>query len=79
MPGLSVEPLALDPGRATFDLNLLSWEEPDALAGQWEYSTALFERRTLERMAGHLCRLLEEAVRQPDAQLSRLPMLSEGY
>jgi amino acid adenylation domain-containing protein len=77
MPGLGVEPLALDPGRATFDLTLLSWEEPDALAGQWEYSTALFERSTLERMAGHLCRLLEEAVRQPDARLSGLPMLSE--
>ncbi|HVG64400.1 MAG TPA: amino acid adenylation domain-containing protein [Hyalangium sp.] len=76
LPGLGVEPLALDPGRATFDLTLLSWEEPDALAGQWEYSTALFERSTLERMAGHLCRLLEEAVRKPDAPISRLPMLS---
>jgi amino acid adenylation domain-containing protein len=77
LPGLGVEPLALDPGRATFDLTLLSWEEPDTLAGQWEYSTALFERSTLERMAGHLCRLLEEAVRQPDARLSGLPMLAE--
>ncbi|KFE71961.1 hybrid non-ribosomal peptide synthetase/type I polyketide synthase [Hyalangium minutum] len=77
LPGLDMEPLALDPGRATFDLTLLSWEDHDALAGQWEYSTALFDPSTLERMAGHLCRLLEGAVRQPDARLSGLPMLGE--
>jgi amino acid adenylation domain-containing protein len=77
LPGLGVAPLALDPGRAPFDLTLLSWEEPDTLAGQWEYSTALFERSTLERMAGHLCRLLEGAVRKPDARLSGLPMLAD--
>ncbi|HYH99199.1 non-ribosomal peptide synthetase, partial [Hyalangium sp.] len=77
LPGLGVEPLAVDPGRAPFDLTLLSWEEPDTLAGQWEYSTALFEQSTLERMAGHLCRLLEGAVKQPDARLSGLAMLGE--
>jgi amino acid adenylation domain-containing protein len=77
LPGLRVEPLAIDPGRAPFDLTLLSWEEPDMLAGQWEYSTALFERSTLERMAGHLCRLLEGAVSQPDEKLWHLPMLGQ--
>ena len=60
LPGLGVEPLAVDPGRATFDLTLCSWEETDTIGGQWEYSTALFERSTLERMAGHLIRLLRE-------------------
>ncbi|MFL5347180.1 MAG: amino acid adenylation domain-containing protein [Hyalangium sp.] len=77
LPGLGVEPLGVDPGRATFDLTLFSWEESDTLAGQWEYSTALFERSTLERMAGHLCRLLERALQQPDARLSALPMLGD--
>ncbi|MDY7228257.1 amino acid adenylation domain-containing protein [Hyalangium sp. s54d21] len=77
LDGLGVEPLDLDPGRAPFDLTLLSWEEADTLAGQWEYATALFDRSTLERMAGHLCRLLEGAVRQPDALLSGLPLLAE--
>jgi amino acid adenylation domain-containing protein len=75
--GLGVEPLAVDLGRAQFDLTLISWEEPDTLAGQWEYSTALFEQSTLERMAGHLSMLLERAVRQPDAKLWELPMLEE--
>ncbi len=77
LPGLEVEPLALDPGRAPFDLTLLSWEEAEGLGGQWEYCTALFERSTIERMAGHLRRLLEGAVRQPDERISRLPMLGE--
>ncbi|WP_224247833.1 non-ribosomal peptide synthetase/type I polyketide synthase [Hyalangium gracile] len=77
LPGLEVEPLAYDPGRSTFDLTLFSWEEADTLGGQWEYSTALFERGTLERMAGHLRRLLEGAVRQPDARISSLPLLGE--
>ncbi len=77
LPGLEVAPLGVDPGRSTFDLTLFSWEDADTLGGQWEYSTALFERSTLERMAGHLSRLLQGAVRQPDARLSGLPLLGE--
>ncbi len=77
LSGLGVEPLDLDPGRAPFDITLVNWEEPDAIAGQWEYSTALFERSTIERMSGQLGRLLEGAIRQPEAKLSGLPMLGE--
>jgi acyl carrier protein len=38
----------------------------------------LFERRTIERLAAHFCKLLEEIVGQPDAHVSELELLGEA-
>ncbi|RKH62715.1 amino acid adenylation domain-containing protein [Corallococcus interemptor] len=44
----------------------------------WEYNRDLFDRSTMERMAGHFLRLLEAAVASPGTAVSRLPMLSDA-
>ena len=43
----------LDTATAKFDLTLSLTERPEGLQGALEYATDLFERATIERMAGH--------------------------
>jgi amino acid adenylation domain-containing protein len=69
--------LELDPGVSRFDL-LIDLEERDGrLVGGIEYTAALFDRATVERLAGHLLVLLEGAVESPDLRLSALPLLRD--
>ncbi|MFK0167153.1 condensation domain-containing protein, partial [Rhizobium sp. NPDC090279] len=77
LSGLVAEPLTAPWEVAKFDLTLQLEEgsEGDLLA-ELEYATALFDRATIERMAGHYVRLLEHAAADPEAQLSRLELLS---
>ncbi|WP_253895672.1 non-ribosomal peptide synthetase/type I polyketide synthase, partial [Corallococcus exercitus] len=75
-PGLRMELLEVDAGTAHFDLGLLLTETPDGLRGSIEYSTDLFERDTVARLAGHLRVLMEAAVAGPDVPLSALPWLT---
>ncbi|SEN38736.1 Phosphopantetheine attachment site, partial [Stigmatella aurantiaca] len=42
-----------------FDLALMTFEQGDGLAGFCDYSTELYEEETIQRMLGHLTRLLE--------------------
>ncbi|MCY1047015.1 amino acid adenylation domain-containing protein [Corallococcus sp. bb12-1] len=76
-PGLLVEALELPTHTSKFDLTLALTETPEGLSGTFEYATALFEPRTVERMADHFRRLLEGALHQPDASIHALPWLSE--
>ncbi|MFB1481089.1 non-ribosomal peptide synthase/polyketide synthase, partial [Corallococcus sp. RDP092CA] len=75
-PALGMELLEVDAGTAHFDLSLVLTETPDGLRGSIEYSTDLFERDTVARLAGHLRVLLEAAVTSPDEPVSRLPWLT---
>ncbi|RJS13574.1 non-ribosomal peptide synthetase, partial [Corallococcus sp. H22C18031201] len=59
MPGLSFQPLPLDGYSAKFDLTLALQESPRGLVGTLEYSTDLFEQRTIARMGEHLRILLD--------------------
>jgi amino acid adenylation domain-containing protein len=62
---------------AKFDLTLSVMEEPDGRLHCWfEYATALFDRATIERFTGHYVRLLESIVRDPDARIGDLELLS---
>ncbi|HVR97714.1 MAG TPA: condensation domain-containing protein, partial [Thermoanaerobaculia bacterium] len=78
LSGLTLEPLALEDETAKFDLTLVLAEREGGLAGTLSYSTDLFERATVERMAGHFGRLLTGAVETPDRRLSDLPLLAEA-
>ncbi len=75
LPGLTVERIHFDPGTAKLDLTLSLEEGPDGIHGTLEYSTDLFEAKTIDRMWGHYQRLLEGAVADPDLPISRIPML----
>ncbi|MGH7854253.1 MAG: amino acid adenylation domain-containing protein, partial [Candidatus Binatia bacterium] len=74
--GLTLEPFEIDGESAQFDLSLYLRERGGRLIGYLEYSTALFERATIERMAGHFEILLRGIVADPDRSIATLPLLS---
>ncbi|MFE7038368.1 amino acid adenylation domain-containing protein [Streptomyces atratus] len=77
LPGLEVEPFAVTLPDAKFDLSLMMSEGPaGSLRGTLEYRTDLFERDTVDRLAGHLGTLLEAVADAPGARLSQLCMLT---
>ena len=62
---------------ARFDLELFVTEHQDSLNAVFSYNVDLLTRDTVERIARHFCHLLENLVAQPDAAVSRLPILLE--
>ncbi|MEU9045986.1 MULTISPECIES: amino acid adenylation domain-containing protein [unclassified Kitasatospora] len=80
IPGLETELLTAGPAPAKFDLTLtLSTpaEPHDELIGAIEYRTDLFDRATVEAIAGHLVRLLGAVAADPEQPIGRLPLASE--
>ena len=65
-----------DAGTAAFDLSLDLWEDGQALTGRIEFSTDLFEERSIRGMAAHYCVLLERCFTRPDGRLSELNLLT---
>jgi len=71
-----------DPGRyrpvLEIDLQLQILDRPEGLAAHFTYSTDLFEAATIVRMAGHLRKLLDGIVENPDETVWRLPLLTNA-
>jgi amino acid adenylation domain-containing protein len=62
---------------ARFDLSMIVHDLPDgALHVNVGYATDVLDAATVERLMGHLQTLLEAGARNPDQQLSRLPILT---
>ncbi|HEX9940246.1 MAG TPA: amino acid adenylation domain-containing protein, partial [Longimicrobium sp.] len=78
LPGLQVGGLDSALGIAKYDLSLALTATAQGLRGELDYSTDLFERGTVERMLGHLERVLEQVAADADVRLSRLALLGEG-
>lgn len=76
LPGLRVSAEPLEWGAAKFDLSLELAETGSVFTGIFEYATDLFDRATIERMAGHFLTLLTGAATDPATEVSRLPMLT---
>ncbi|WP_457034393.1 non-ribosomal peptide synthetase, partial [Kitasatospora sp. P5_F3] len=80
-PGLDASLAPVNTGIAKFDLTLNLNEHrtpqgaPNGLNGILEFSTALFDRSTAERLMTWLVRLLEAAVTDPDQPLSTIDIL----
>jgi amino acid adenylation domain-containing protein len=77
LPGLRAEPYHVDWQSSKFDLSLFATE--DSVGGcqlLLEYCTDLFETETIDRMLGHFRVLIESICRNPDEQISQLPMLT---
>ena len=78
--GLQTRTRELGTDGAEFDLSLYTYAPgngPQARIEGWiEYSTALFDRTTVERLAGHLEQLAKAACAAPDQPVSTLPMLA---
>jgi amino acid adenylation domain-containing protein len=77
MPKLQQRIVDMDMGVARFDLTLIMDERPDGIQAFFEYDVDLFDRATIERMAGHLVTLLEGIAADPDRPIGKLPCISE--
>ncbi len=75
LPGLKIKELNVGTGTAKFDLMLSLEECGGKLGGVLEYSTDLFEERTIKRMLAHFETMLEGVVRRPESRISSLPLL----
>ncbi|MFC4547675.1 condensation domain-containing protein, partial [Paenactinomyces guangxiensis] len=76
IPGLTFRSYDLEWKTAKFDL---TWTvaEGETLELAVEYSTDLFKRSTIERMAQHFVHILEQVVDQRDIHLSDIELLTE--
>ncbi|HKH44755.1 MAG TPA: amino acid adenylation domain-containing protein, partial [Thermoanaerobaculia bacterium] len=80
---LEVRDLRLRPVRGTgaaakFDLALNLAEHDGGLGGAIEYATDLFDGTTIDRLIGHLERLLASFAASPERPLSEISVLSEA-
>ncbi|HVV01588.1 MAG TPA: amino acid adenylation domain-containing protein, partial [Verrucomicrobiae bacterium] len=75
---LDVEFLDVATDTAKFDLTFGLQETSEGLIARAEFNTDLFPRETVEKLLEHFEILLRGAVRQPDARVSELPLLSEA-
>jgi amino acid adenylation domain-containing protein len=66
----------LQRGNSKFDLRFDLWDTRDGVRGQLEYSSDIFEPATIARMAVHFHVLLQGIVANPDAPISRLPLMT---
>jgi amino acid adenylation domain-containing protein len=77
LPGLEVSEAGAELTSAKFDLSLMPKATAEGLRIGLNYSTDLFERGTVERMLGHLARVLEQVAADADLRLSELELLGE--
>jgi amino acid adenylation domain-containing protein len=76
LPGLVVEPLAVETGTSQLDLFLMLWEEGSGMGGRLEYGTDLFEADTMARLVGHYGTLLSSIAEDPERPIGSLALLS---
>ncbi len=77
IPGLDIQLMEEENVTAKFDLTLLIAKTDDGMVCTFEYSTELFEEKTIARMAGHFETLLSGMVSQPERRISELSLLSQ--
>jgi amino acid adenylation domain-containing protein len=78
LPGLQVESVPLESDAAKFDLAVSLREVDSRLEGSVSYARDLFDAATIERLAGHFCRLIEDAATHPDRRVWELELLGES-
>ena len=83
LAGLAVEPVELDRRESHFELILFAGERGGEAGGggldlRFRYDRDLFDRATVERLAGHLVGLLAAAAARPETPLDELPPADEA-
>jgi amino acid adenylation domain-containing protein len=76
LPGLTLASVAREQNSTQFDLALDVSDRGDRLQATLGYASALFDRTTIERWAGHYVQLLEAMVADATARVATLPLLS---
>src|SRR5262249_4552310 len=78
LPDLRLSGIASEVETAKFDLTLALAQTESGLVGSLSYNRDLFEAVTIQRMVGHLERMLESVVNDSEQSLFTIPMLSEA-
>jgi amino acid adenylation domain-containing protein len=78
IPGLSMAAVMPDSRIAKFDLSLNLAEDGAGFRGFFEYNSDLYDRETIEGLAGSFATLLDHALRDPDCPVDRLEVLSDA-
>jgi len=74
---LEIEPVFLTTGHSRFDLGVTAKQERDGRLGLWiEYSTELFSRSRMVRLAEHFQAVMEQAVTNPELRISEFRLLT---
>jgi amino acid adenylation domain-containing protein len=76
--GVPTMPFPIEQRTCQTDLELVVEEGDGTIEGVFRYNADLFDRATIERMAGHWQTLLAALVDDPDQRLSELPWLTEA-
>jgi amino acid adenylation domain-containing protein len=76
LEGVATQALPLPTQTAKFELSLSFAEAGGALHGELEYSTALFDRRSGQRLVAQVQTLLGAIVADPGQRITRLPLMS---
>ncbi|MCK4258962.1 MAG: amino acid adenylation domain-containing protein [Halanaerobiales bacterium] len=76
--GLKFSPYNYESKRSKFDLTVLAIEVVDDIKVDFEYSTKLFKRETIERMISHFRNILKVLVANPKVQLCEIDLLTEA-
>jgi hypothetical protein len=77
LPGLKLSPFPMPITRSKFDLAVFMVEGETGLTGDWLYSTDLFERASILRMAKHFETLVANAVASPESRLNAIDFLTQ--
>jgi amino acid adenylation domain-containing protein len=72
LAGLPMTPVRLESPVANFDLTLEMVEGQGALLGMFEYSSDLFDRPTIERLAGYFRRILLAVAAEPAVRVDEI-------
>ena len=78
LSGLTLSRMGIEDTITRFDLEVELSETAEGLKCTFVYNTDLFDRATIERMAGHYRMMLEGVAANPDQRLSELPLLTEA-
>jgi amino acid adenylation domain-containing protein len=74
---LTAADFSFDRKTSTLDLSLYVRETGEGLATWFEFNTDLFDKATIERLAGHYETLLRHVAAEPDGAIHLLPLLSD--
>ncbi|MDJ0840406.1 MAG: non-ribosomal peptide synthase/polyketide synthase, partial [Acidobacteriota bacterium] len=75
LSGVSMTPTETTGGAALFDLTIMLRHREDGLSGSIIYNKDLFNPETVQRLVDHWQVLLKAALADPEAPISRLPLM----
>ncbi|HHV30622.1 MAG TPA: AMP-binding protein, partial [Clostridium sp.] len=76
--GLKFIPFEFENRVSKFDITLEAIENKDDIRFNLEYNTSIFKRETIERLARHFNKILEEIAKNPYKEISQIEMLTKG-